>query len=273
MAKDYNKDLRSKILICSIRCEEAASSALKMFLRTVRPSSKTLDNKSSSLSFKSKIDLLYDIEDLKIDDYNLMLKFMEIRNQFIHNPECNSFVDLTNIAKDCTNFLKKQLPNPIEDEEENLHHSFKELFTRVLGTLLILKTEYHHGIKYEMHKYVDSKALEKFKEIYSNAFQKWAAYKKTLPNPIYQRFPAIDNSEKEVLAFERYINLEIIDEKLKILDAISNKDITEKEVFKRKVDLMENLKKEKDEVQGELTHEPERAVAVRLSKSIKKIQL
>lgn len=87
------------------------------------------------------------------------------------------------------------------------------------------------------------------------------------------KFPAIDNSEKEVLAFERYINLEIIDEKLKILDAISNKDITEKEVFKRKVDLMENLKKEKDEVQGELTHEPERAVAIRPSKYIKKIQL
>lgn len=265
MAKDYNKNLRSTILICSIRCEEAASAALKMFLRTVRPSSKTLDNKSSSLSFKSKIDLLYDIEDLKIEDYNLMLKFMEIRNQFIHNPECNSFVDLSKIAKDCTNFLKKQLPNLIDDEEKNLYHSFRELFVHVLGTLIILKTEYHRGVTHEMHKYVDSKTLEKFKEIYSKAFQKWADHKKALPKSVYPMFPTINNSEKEILAFERYITLEIIDEKVRILNAISNSDITEKDVFKRKVDIMENLKKEKEEVEGELTHQPERAVPIKQS--------
>jgi len=259
MTKDYNKDLRSTILICSIRCEEAASGALKMLLRTIKPSSKTLDNKSSSLSFKSKIDLLSDIDDLKPEDYTCMIKFMEIRNQFIHNPDCNSFVDLSITAKECTNFLKKQLPNPIEDEEQSLNHSFKELFIRVLGTLLILKTEYRHGFTHEMHRYVDTKTLEKFTDIYSSAFGKWKAYHDSLPKPVSSMFKIADNSEKGVLAFEKYITLEIIDEKIKILEAIGKHEITEKEVFKRRVDIMENLKKEKDEVQSELTHQPERA--------------
>ncbi len=83
--KTYNEALRSRVLICSIRAEDSASDILISLLRRVRPDSKTLGNKSSSLSFKNKIDLLYDIDDLTKEEYTSMLKFMEIRNQFIHN--------------------------------------------------------------------------------------------------------------------------------------------------------------------------------------------
>lgn len=61
-------------------------------------------------------------------------------------------------------------------------------------------------------------------------------------------FAPADNSENNVLAFEKYITLEIIDEKIKILDAIGKNEITEKDVFTRRVDIMENLKREKKEV-------------------------
>ena len=67
--KDYNSMLRAHILVCSIREEEAASEVLKSLLRLVKPETKTLDNKSSSLSFKNKIDLLYDIDDLNKEEY------------------------------------------------------------------------------------------------------------------------------------------------------------------------------------------------------------
>ncbi|MGY0035858.1 hypothetical protein [Pedobacter sp. NJ-S-72] len=114
-----------------------------------------------------------------------------------------------------------------------------------------------------MHRYVDTKTLERFKDIYSSAFSKWKAYKDSLPKPVYRRFTRADNSEMDVLTFEKYITLEIIDEKIKILDAIGKREIPEKEVFKRRVDIMANLKTEKDEVQNELTHQPERAFATK----------
>ncbi len=54
--KNYNKKLRSQILIMSVRVEEAAGKAVKSLLRTVKFESKTLGNNSSSFSFKNRID-------------------------------------------------------------------------------------------------------------------------------------------------------------------------------------------------------------------------
>ena len=76
--KNYNKKLRSQILIMSVRVEEAAGKAVKSLLRTVKFESKTLGNNSSSFSFKNRIDLLYDLEDLNKKDYTSCLKFAEI---------------------------------------------------------------------------------------------------------------------------------------------------------------------------------------------------
>lgn len=60
-------------------------------IRIPKTDSKTLSNKSSSLSFKTKVDLLYDLDRINKEEYNLLILFMEIRNQFIHNIEATSF--------------------------------------------------------------------------------------------------------------------------------------------------------------------------------------
>ena len=104
----FNIALRSSILLCSIREENEVSKALKYLLRTVKDGSKTLGNKSSSLSFKTKVDLLSDIGDLDKTEYDRLILFMEIRNQFIHNPECNSFADFGKVATETDNKLKSK---------------------------------------------------------------------------------------------------------------------------------------------------------------------
>jgi DNA-binding MltR family transcriptional regulator len=100
--KDYNIELRSYILNLALSVEDLSTLIVKSLLRKVKSNSKTLDNKSSSLSFKNKIDILYDLGDITNDAYNQFVKFMEIRNQFIHNPQCNKFVDLETISSDLT---------------------------------------------------------------------------------------------------------------------------------------------------------------------------
>jgi len=230
---DYNKDLRSNILIASIRVEEAASNVLKFLFRTIKPDSKTLGNKSSSLSFKNKIDLLYDLEDIEKSDYIDMIKFMEIRNQFIHNPNCNSFEDLTKDFPEGVKYLKAKYPNTEESEELMNQISFINLWKSVLVKLILLKIEYNKGAQEEMQRFVDSMSLKKLDEIYISSFEAWkkAFQSKELPFLGYSS----EELEYEVSDFYRKLQYNLLDEQIKILDSISANEVTSREIYKRRV--------------------------------------
>lgn len=225
--------------MCSIREEETAAVAVRYLLRTVKPHSKTLGSNSSSLSFKNKIDLLYDIGDLDLEDYNNLIKFMEIRNQLIHNPYCNSFTDLAKEAPKTTNFLKNKFHNAIPTDEESYVQSFKDLFISTFAKLLRLKMEYRKGYTEELNRFINAKALDNFSKIYNAAMQSW---KET--QPLNQLEFA--NSEKVIKEFERHLNYELLEEKIKIADAIIADEINEKNVFQRRIELISDLKKEQD---------------------------
>ncbi len=251
--KGYNSPLRSSILICSIRTEEAASDVLKYMLRIIKGDSKTLGSKSSSLSFKNKIDLLYDIDDLTKDYYTRCLKFMELRNQFIHNPKCNSFIDLEIEAPDVAKFLKNKLPNKHKDPEFSYAESFKQLWMQVLGKLLTLKLEYRKGMHDELMKFVNAKTIENFDVILKAAYEEWKKKKdtntpKSKPHPLLA--VSYNNSEQEVSNFEYHLKMSLFDEQIKILELVEQNQFTEKDVYKRKIDfhkeITEEIDKEKD---------------------------
>ncbi|MEN2413081.1 hypothetical protein [Flavobacterium mesophilum] len=245
---DYNKALRSSILICSIRVEEMASETLKNMLRIIKPDSKVLGNKSSSLSLKNKIDLLYDLEDLSPIDYAHQIKFMEIRNQFIHNPYCNSFINLKTEASDSAKYLKSKFPNDIEDEEESYSESFKNLFTHSLGKLTILKLEYQKGKSDEIIDYVIAQSVKNLKEVFLISLENWKKSKsKIYVLPWIGISP--DDLHSEFLDFERYFNIALIDEQIKIIDSISNAEISEKQIFKKRIDTIAELKKKKESLE------------------------
>src|ERR1700733_14383622 len=86
-----NMALRSAVISKVLRLEQTSSSALRAVFRMFKQDSKTLGNSSSALPFKSKIDLLYDLEELDKIEYTHLLKLMEVRNQFAHNPNAVSF--------------------------------------------------------------------------------------------------------------------------------------------------------------------------------------
>ncbi|MEH1009549.1 hypothetical protein VDP25_17555 [Winogradskyella sp. ECml5-4] len=86
-----SNNIRLFILNKSLEIEDLLSKILKEIIRIPKSDSKTLSNKSSSLSFKTKADLLYDLDRINKEEYNLLILFMEIRNQFIHNIEATTF--------------------------------------------------------------------------------------------------------------------------------------------------------------------------------------
>ena len=86
-----NIKLKSEILEKSITIETYLSQILMRLLDIVNNENKTLSYKGTALSFKAKVDLLFDIEKIEKNLYNDLVTFMEIRNQFIHNYDTNSF--------------------------------------------------------------------------------------------------------------------------------------------------------------------------------------
>lgn len=252
---NYNKPLRSTILICSIRTEEAASDIVRNMLRIIKGDSKTLGNKSSSLSFKNKIDLLYDLGDLEKDEYAQCVKFMELRNQFMHNPNCNKFTDLELEAPDIAKFLKSKLPNDEQVPESNYTESFRQLWVHVMAKLLTLKIEYRKGRSDEFMRFVRAKTFDNFDSIFKSANEAWKEEKakhrtqNKIVNPFFQI--GYDNSEQEIANFEHHLIKAFYDEQIRIVDLVGTKQFTAKDIYQRRIDLGAQMKKELEKENNE----------------------
>lgn len=99
--ESLNMELRNWVIAHALRLEQASSDALCEILRVYDHDSRTLGNQSKyALSFKTKIDLLYDLGEIDKPMYPHLIKLMEIRNQFAHNPTVISFVSPTNQSQE-----------------------------------------------------------------------------------------------------------------------------------------------------------------------------
>ena len=82
---DINLQLRSEILDIALNLENAVNELILALLLIENPNRKAISNKSGNLSFKNKIDLLFDLDILSSGEHNILLLLMEFRNQFLHN--------------------------------------------------------------------------------------------------------------------------------------------------------------------------------------------
>ncbi len=88
---ENNIELRSEILTASLYLEKAINDLIILCLSIENKKKKAISNKNSSLSFKNRIDLLFDLDIIDVGEHQRFLLVMEFRNQFLHNLECNSF--------------------------------------------------------------------------------------------------------------------------------------------------------------------------------------
>tara|TARA_B110000090_G_C13234728_1_gene390068 strand:+ start:69 stop:734 length:666 start_codon:yes stop_codon:yes gene_type:complete len=119
-----NIEIRTEILEQSLDIENNLSYVLKEIIQIPKKNTKTLDNRSSSLSFKTKVDLLYDLDRIEIEEYNYLILFMEIRNQFIHNIEADSYVKVFEILG---NNKKNKIYKLISEDELKYLEGEKEI--------------------------------------------------------------------------------------------------------------------------------------------------
>jgi len=125
--------IRKEILTYSLMIEGLTSAFLSGLLGIKdQKNSRTLGNKSSSLSFNNKIDLLIDIGALRGDTKSKFQTFMEIRNQFMHNLEASNYEKCFSFMPDKITFLLKQYPQAQNlNKEEQLKNATLELANEV----------------------------------------------------------------------------------------------------------------------------------------------
>ncbi len=110
---DLGLDTRKEILARALMMESLSSIFIAGLLGIKdRQNSKTLGNKSSSLSFNQKIDLLLDLGALNSDEKKKCQAFMEIRNQFMHNLEAASFQECFSFLSGADKKVLKLYPQP-----------------------------------------------------------------------------------------------------------------------------------------------------------------
>ncbi|MCI5196860.1 MAG: hypothetical protein D3919_11670 [Candidatus Electrothrix sp. AW5] len=151
-----NRELRINILECAIKLEANINTLLLEFLDIPnKVKKKSLSGKTGSLSFKNKIDLLFDLEIINNDEYGDLLLLMEFRNKFLHDLHCNSFKDALSLYGEHRNnkmlnllygvqaskqFSKKEKNSKIveynskteQEKEQVCRESFNNLFSRTV---------------------------------------------------------------------------------------------------------------------------------------------
>jgi len=113
-----NIKLKSEVLEKSIQIESYLSQILMRLLDIENLNNRSFGTKGSALSFRSKADLLYDINKIQKELYTDLILFMEIRNQFIHNYDTNSF-EKVNSRLSKKNRLVELYEEIIEPKNEN----------------------------------------------------------------------------------------------------------------------------------------------------------
>lgn len=169
---NMNIELRKTILEQSLSIENWLSKIIVSLIHIKKDAPKTLGTKSSAFSFKNKVDLLYDLDRIDKEDYNLFILFMEIRNQLIHN------IEIDTLEKALTVIQKKQPFLNLDIESRNAyelsqHEQLKERFLLTILYKLDIKLNKITTKIYEV--LIDELEMEKQQLIKSSSFDKYSS--------------------------------------------------------------------------------------------------
>lgn len=136
---DINK---LQILHYSLTLERMASISLGAAL-DIDDISKTLSlgSRGESLSFNQKVNLLIDYGAIEKEEKKILEIAMKIRNQFMHNYDCETYTDVLSHLEGVENRLRKIYPNHFknEDNEKNLNDAIRNVFYDAINILSTIK--------------------------------------------------------------------------------------------------------------------------------------
>lgn len=228
---NLNMGLRSLVIEQVLKLELVTSNLLRSILKITEKDCKTLGNESSALSFKAKIDLLYDLKEIESKEYSDLVKIMEIRNQFAHNALIDSFEALDSLKSNVNNYLEKRIPKEKKEtsRENRLIKGFFYISNKAFNKLIHIQLEYKLGIEKEFKKYLSNLVIERLENIWKNALNIYKNSEvKTVPN-----LELNNNILKKFERFYDYLKIEIIKFNKTELEKM---DLTKfDEIFKQKV--------------------------------------
>mgnify|MGYP000395060099 CR=1 FL=1 len=152
---------RLTVLNYSLKLENISSTSLAFILDIENgeiKNSKSLGNKSSSLSFNQKVNLLLDNKSINKSEKFKLESFMAIRNQFMHNLGIESYKDVFDNIHGLQTKIIKLYPEVFsnEDLEKNLETSVERLFFDGIQIL----TQFKGGKKKKLEQKTKGKVYE-----------------------------------------------------------------------------------------------------------------
>lgn len=166
LTNNTKMEARLQVLNASLVIETATSGFLAGILRVKDPqNSYSFSNKSTALSFNQKILLAIDIGVLKKEDRDVCLKFMEIRNQFMHNLNAGDFTSCVGFIKGLEEYLyKKYKPDAKLEREEKIKACYTQLSDDVEKLLDIMFKTFSRNAAERAENQINKHRLEAFKK-------------------------------------------------------------------------------------------------------------
>lgn len=143
---------RNLILTTSLLVESFTSIFLSRLLEIKdRRVTISFGNKSSSLSFNQRLNLLIDIRAIEVKHRSKFLTFMEVRNQFMHNLEAASYEKCFDLLDGKDKYILKAYPqDPQKSREDQLEKATEQLSSEVLNISVMLYDKVKEKIKKEV---------------------------------------------------------------------------------------------------------------------------
>ncbi len=139
----YSDKIKLKVLKYSLRLEKIASHSLGFILDVEDPTNtKSLGNKNTPLAFNQKLHLLLDSGSIDKEEKEKIEIFMEVRNQFMHNLNVNSFIEVFAVLTGRETRLRKLYPSYFSDEievEDSLNRVTEKLYLEGMKILMSFK--------------------------------------------------------------------------------------------------------------------------------------
>lgn len=158
--------IRSNVLEVSLLFEALTSAFLAALLDIDAKSSKTMGNTSKALSFDAKVQLLTDMKSMGKEEASKFQDFMEIRNQFMHNAQSQSYVLCFDqcLSGKGSKLLKNYPQNDSLELEAKYKECFNDLSSEILGILLKLVDKIKEKFSDKATNDLNRKVVELFHE-------------------------------------------------------------------------------------------------------------
>lgn len=197
-----NIKTRSNVLYMCLVIEQDISEIILLYLNIDKENRKAITHKSSNLSFRSRIDLLFDLNIIDQTQHEYFLLLMEYRNQFMHNLDCDSFVKaVTLLGKDKGKRLLVHYPYGENDNcEVLLADSYEQLFLKCIFIVNELKEQRESILKENFDKL---KSMQEFTELLFSSYCRFV-------DDLMGHLVDINGNSKELIQFKSKL-LDFID--------------------------------------------------------------